>query len=695
MDTDSKFSLSWLIPNFESILQLDFYPNSTEELSALFVLILIVVFVFFAVSFIYYYFQAGIRLHWLKLQLKGVDRLNVLGKREALILAATEHKDGVGHLWLEFDETLVEVKSGESVLLKNTIDAGHFFNTHTLAKRVTENRLIAAVPGFLTAIGVIGTFVGLQIGLSGLQLGEGFTVDQMKDGVGGVINGAKVAFMTSVWGIALSVLFNFSEKAFEQRIRNSIRNLENLIDHIFPRIRPEEQLKTIAEHSSESRETLQGLAEKIGEKMQEAMVEATQGIQSSLEKSLNDIMAPAINKLVDETSEGNQKALEGLLESFMDGFGKQGADQRNALDAVSQKVNDAVSAMHSTMHDFVIQLQKSQTESGEREKEMIADISLQVSRLVQQSDEIHTKLTGFVEQQISGIAEQLEQREAASAQREQDLSQTIQKHVEEIVTHSRQQGNLLTEFVEKQINGLTTSMEESALQTNEIELERNARIEAQTKAVSELSSQVLTSVEQSIERQVNASSTLIEQGKALQTSIDTSVQANAKATDAMRESAAELRTSADQMRVFSSNINEAGNKLGGAISEAVESTKDLAQQNQLSSEQIEKMRSELNQDVAKFQELTLQLDGLMQSASGSFSELKISQREYINQMREQVKGLGMDMTQLLEDYAEQANSQTAEHLKVWSQSVTDYATQMTSAVRALNNVVDAIEEKVG
>ncbi len=78
--------------------------------------------------------------------------------------------DSVGHLWLEFDETLIEIREDGVTQLFNTFDAVYFFNSSTLAKGVTNNRLIAAVPGFLTAIGVIGTFVGLQIGLSGMDI---------------------------------------------------------------------------------------------------------------------------------------------------------------------------------------------------------------------------------------------------------------------------------------------------------------------------------------------------------------------------------------------------------------------------------------------------------------------------------------------------------------------------------------------
>ncbi|MDO6705522.1 anti-phage ZorAB system protein ZorA [Photobacterium sp. 1_MG-2023] len=696
MEDSRSFDLSWLFPNFDAITSLNFIPTSGEELSALVVSLLIFISLSFAISYGYRYVEAYKRIHWLRDLLKGINRDNVLKQREYLYQSASEKSGSIGHLWLEFDETLVETRDqAGNDCLRNTLDAGHFFNTHTLAKRVTENRLIAAVPGFLTAVGVIGTFVGLQIGLSGLELGQGVSIEQMKDGVGGVVNGAKVAFLTSVWGIGLSVFFNFGEKWLEQRIRNSIRTLESRIDHIFPRIRPEEQLKTIAEHGEESKEALQVLAEKIGEKMQEAMLSATEGIQTSLEKSLSDIMAPAINKLVDETAEGNQKALEGLLESFMDGFGKEGSEQRAALSQVSGQVNESVASMQTTMNDFVSQLQKSQAESWEREKSMISDISLQVSKLVHQTEDIHQKLSSFVEEQVSGLSEQLDQRAELAARREKELVATIQQQVDELVTNSREQGKVLTQFVESQLSGLTNVMEQREQRANEIEHLRNQKIEDQTNTVSKAVEQMLSSVEHSITRQVATSESLISQGQSLQSSIDTSVEANAKATEAMRESASELRISADQMRVLGSNIKEAGNKLSGAIKEAVDSTQDLASQNQVSSERMEAMRDQLTHDVAQFDQLAQKLSSMLDTAGSTFTELRASQSQYLDELKGHVDTLSNKMAKMLEDYAQQANGQTREHLKVWSESVTQYSEQMTGAVRSINSIVDSIEEKVG
>ncbi len=692
MANEKHIELSWLIPDFSKFT---LHPQTGTELSTLFVALLIAVTVVFTGFFLYKCIKTGFRLSWLSNKLEPLKREDVASKREELYQQAKQKDKGIGFLWLEFDETLVEIQKGEHVELRNTLDAGHFFNSYTLARSVTENRLIAAVPGFLTALGVIGTFMGLQLGLADLKLGAGVDVDQMQEGVAGVVNGAKIAFLTSVWGVALSVFFNFFEKLGEQLIRRKIREIEDRVDWLFPRIRPEEQLQKISENSSESREVLQGLAEKIGEKMQDAMVTATQGIQSSLEKSLSEIMAPAINKLVDKTSEGNQKALEGLLESFMDGFGQAGNQQRQALDDVSSKVSQSVDAMQATMNSFVEQLQKTQTDSGEREKALIADISNQVNSLSSQSEAIHQKLTSFVENQIGEMSTQMKSREEASAKRDEELVTTIKSQVNELVENSRKQGETLSTFVETQLSGLTKSFDEREQRSSQLETERNAKIEQQTQAISTLSNEILQSVEKSVAEQVATVKQLIAQGQTLQNSINSSVDASAQATQAMRESSTELRVSADNMRVLSSHVNDAGNKLSGAIKEAVESTADLANQNQMSAQRMESLREELMKDVSRFSELTTQLNGLIESAGSTFSEPKTTQKEFIGDLKGEVEQLSGNMTQMLDDYATRANGQTAEHLKIWSQSVTDYSVQMNNAIKALSSVVDEMQVKLG
>ena len=172
------------------------------------------------------------------------------------------------------------------------------------------------------------------------------------------------------------------------------------------------------------------------------------------------------------------------------------------------------------------------------------------------------------------------------------------------------------------------------------------------------------------------------------------MHASAQTSQAMKESATELRVSAESMRTLSSHLSDAGNKLSNAIKDAVDSTRELSQQNQLSAVNMEKLRTQLMTDVGRFDQLTVQLTSMLSSAESTFGELKTSHRDFITQFKSEVGSLSFQMTTLLEDYASQANATTAEHLKVWSDSVTQYSTQMTSAVKALSNVVDSMEEKL-
>ena len=349
--------------------------------------------------------------------------------RQALRDKASKVKHDAGHLWKEFDETFIEAKVGEDVHLHNIYDASHFFNSSTLAGGITESRMLAAVPGFLTALGVIGTFVGLQLGLSELNIGNDAAVQEMKAGLAHVISGAKIAFMTSVWGVTLSVLFNFIEKWLESFVRSRIHRLQVRIDELFPRFSAEFQLQKIAEDGAESRESLQGMAERIGEKMQESLIEATSGIQQGLEASLEKIMAPAIEKLVNETTDGSQKALEQLVEGFLYKFGEQGETQRKAMDEASKGVGEALSSMNQTLEGFIWNLDQNQNAAAEREQKLIKHISHQVDELVENNSKHGKLLAEVTKQQIEKITETLDQSRQAQEVREVQLGEKFERVV--------------------------------------------------------------------------------------------------------------------------------------------------------------------------------------------------------------------------------------------------------------------------
>jgi hypothetical protein len=267
---------------------------------------------------------------------KGVSRNQLIEHRE--LFREQAEAAGVLHYWNEFDESLVS-HNGE---LLNTIDAGHFFNSHSLGARLLDNRLLAALPGLLTALGVLGTFVGLTIGLGGLagRFGEGVSTNQLMIGIESLISGAALAFITSVWGVFFSFAFNLWEKIIERKLRNRISGLQDTIDYLFPRLTAEKTLHDIHDESKASTIALEGLAERISNELQSTVQQVGDSISAALVQALNDVLAPALNKLATDTQTSSSKAMDGLVARFIGEVGKVGEQQA----AIVKKASEDMSA---------------------------------------------------------------------------------------------------------------------------------------------------------------------------------------------------------------------------------------------------------------------------------------------------------------------------------------------------------------
>jgi len=428
---DQTFNLSGLLPDFLSL-----FNESPAGISATFVMMLIIVLLVASLTVLQKRFVARQKIKYYLDQLADFDSSNPARAHEQLEIK--DHKD-YGHLWREFDESLVKSHDGDRIF--NTLDADHFFNHQTLSHGLISNRLITAVPGFLTAIGVLGTFAGLQMGLSGLELNKDSGVDALQAGIGNMISGASIAFMTSVWGVLLSVLFNAGEKFIERDVSRQIDHLQLRIDALYPRATAEAYLLNIQDSSRESQEVLQGLAEKIGEKMQQAMVESGNAISSSLEDTLNRIMEPAIKSLVQNANSGSQdllnnvterleRSLDTAMNRFTENVGAMGAEQKNMMAQASSDVSHAVSGMSEQMGDFVQHLQQqqqSQQQSAQQEREQIRLLleagQQQITSSLQQSVESHKRLTDEMSQQVNDSLSDMRNRDEALASHLQTLSE--------------------------------------------------------------------------------------------------------------------------------------------------------------------------------------------------------------------------------------------------------------------------------
>lgn len=89
--------------------------------------------------------------------------------------------------------------------------------------------VVAQIPGTLTGLGILGTFIGLLRGLRNINF---VTVEAALSSVQSILTGIDIAFYTSIAGVILSILFNISNNI----LRNTMDREMGIFLEVFHRV---------------------------------------------------------------------------------------------------------------------------------------------------------------------------------------------------------------------------------------------------------------------------------------------------------------------------------------------------------------------------------------------------------------------------------------------------------------------------
>lgn len=110
-------------------------------------------------------------------------------------------------------------------------DVADYINEDVLALHSWQT-LICQIPGMMTGLGILGTFIGLLIGIRGIGFS---TVSDALTSVQTLLSGIQVAFYTSIAGVILSLLFNIVYRlAWNMMLRNLGMFTDAFHKHVIP-----------------------------------------------------------------------------------------------------------------------------------------------------------------------------------------------------------------------------------------------------------------------------------------------------------------------------------------------------------------------------------------------------------------------------------------------------------------------------
>lgn len=294
-------------------LILPWRENTNDEISDFFVYGILFIFVILLVIFL---LKAIRRTHSIGSLVKEVDNLGTKYDRPAdpVILndleKVFEDEDKLfKKAWQEFKESLV-IPERRKVVYK-TDESSLFFSEDRLLGQYLNLRFWNSVPALLVGLGILGTFVGLVWGLipfSGIDFER---TEEIRKGIEKLLSGVSTAFVTSVWGMLVSLLFNGVEKLYIGKVSREIAILQDVLDEPFT-LTTEEEIAERQDYELEQQTAaLKSFSTDLANDIKSAMADGRQELIRELHNATK-AFSSAITEQLEPTFSNLDTALEEL-----------------------------------------------------------------------------------------------------------------------------------------------------------------------------------------------------------------------------------------------------------------------------------------------------------------------------------------------------------------------------------------------
>ena len=257
--------------------------------------------------------------------------------------------------------------------MSQVVDIEDYINEDIL-EIAAMNYFNNTVAGTMTGLGILGTFLGLAIGLGSFNGTDLYTIS---DNVGPLLGGMKVAFHTSVYGIFFSLIFTYVHRCVmsvayekldgflsayrecvEPAVTTSDENMKAMLLYQANLANSMKELTLLMKGQSETQiKGVEMIVDQFTNRMETALATDFTKLGSSLNKACQDQMLYAENyKKMEQTTLALLKAngdLQKALETVMDrqeSLEKMLRGQQERLDETCNMINEEISNQLFTLN---------------------------------------------------------------------------------------------------------------------------------------------------------------------------------------------------------------------------------------------------------------------------------------------------------------------------------------------------------
>lgn len=546
--------------------------------------------------------------------------------------------------WTRYQQTFLQPQN------KTEEEAGSYFTEPAVVGGTLNLRYWRAVPNLLVGIGILGTFVGLTVGISGF---ETQSVDSVRTSIEGLLSGMATAFISSIVGMGLSLAFNIFEKWKFGQLNQALTRLCGKLDAQY--LMGESNLRSL--ERERRRDVLSDAFgdvlmdtfsyEEDGEQILPAHVlrdlrrdteEQTKTLKSFSTDLADGIMMSSltIEKLGGEVGEAFQQAMEHKLTPTIKGVEEAVGELRNEkAESNEEMVENVVDRLSNTLDDISDQFQDELTGGAIDQLEQTATTIAEMGELLDSFQSDFSSMSGDLKESVAAMAETTEENA-------QMATQSMREETEAATKKMREEANAVAESMREQSEG--------AAQTFRSEVEK-----------------VTESVGQEIASLQDTSSTLLERQQESAESVQLLLSEGESVANRLTETASSLKETLDQLREMSDTLEEAADR-----------TRDSSEALQTSTTQLEEHR-----------ELWLEAEAdTLDELESALTDMRSLSAEYVQQFETIRNGLE-DIFGEIEQGLSTYQNTTRESINNY---LGDLAENLQTATNAMNGTVTALDE---
>lgn len=220
-------------------------------------------------------------------------------------------------------------------------DTREYINEETVIDKPGHAQLAELIPGLLTSLGILGTFMGLMQGLTSVDFtnAEG-TIQSIPQ----LLSGMRFAFATSVAGIACSLVFNMLNRIAAGR---AVRALDHFEEAFYELAMPrplQADVQMLCQKQDEDAKMIQ-LADVIGNRISSSLEMALARAMMPLTQSLDTFIKCATREQVD----GVRRIVGQFVQQLNTTLGDQLSDLSNVISSVTEEQRNSQRNLHNTM----------------------------------------------------------------------------------------------------------------------------------------------------------------------------------------------------------------------------------------------------------------------------------------------------------------------------------------------------------